>query len=339
MTRYFCTYFDVNYLPRGLALFRSLQRHCPGFELWVLCMDRISHEVLTDLQLTGLHAIALTDYEDGDEALLAAKRSRTLIEYYFTCSPSLPLFILNRYPHVDLITYLDADLFFFADPQPLYEELGTRSIGIIGHRFPPNLRSRERYGIYNVGWVSFRRDDHALTCLGWWRDRCLEWCYDRCEDGRFADQKYLDDWPTRFQGVGVLGHKGANLAPWNLTNYRVHSHGGRVLVDEQPLVFFHFHGLTQIGAGVYDPALADYGTTARRLLRRHIYAPYIRALTHTAHYVPAPLRRSAFRQSTRYQAAPSGLYRKAHRGLRQQLRLLEGILTQRYILTLPGGAV
>ncbi len=66
MTRYFCTYFDRNYLPRGLALYRSLQRHCPDFQLWVLCMDRICYEVLTTLGLPGVHAIALDDYENGE---------------------------------------------------------------------------------------------------------------------------------------------------------------------------------------------------------------------------------------------------------------------------------
>src|SRR5207244_8164736 len=91
-----------------------------------------------------------------------------------------------------------------------------------------------------VGWVSFRRDAHALACLHWWRERCLEWCYDRYEDGRFADQKYLDDWPSRFQRVAVLQHKGANLAPWNLANYTIRANGDRVLVDEAPPILSHF---------------------------------------------------------------------------------------------------
>ena len=100
--RYFCTYFDRNYLPRGLALYRSLQRHCPAFQLWVLCMDRVCYDVLAKLGLAGVHPIALDEYEKGDEDLLRAKQNRTPIEYYFTCSPSLPLFVLDRHPQVQV---------------------------------------------------------------------------------------------------------------------------------------------------------------------------------------------------------------------------------------------
>ena len=34
--RVYCSYFDHNYLSRGVALYRSLQRHAPGARLWVL---------------------------------------------------------------------------------------------------------------------------------------------------------------------------------------------------------------------------------------------------------------------------------------------------------------
>jgi len=336
MTRYFCTYFDRNYLPRGLALYRSLQRHCPDFQLWVLCMDRICYEVLTTLGLPGVHAIALDDYENGDNELLEAKRNRTPIEYYFTCSPSLPLFILNHQPNVDLITYLDADLFFFADPGPIYEELGDHSIAIIGHRFPPCLQDLERYGIYNVGWVSFRRNVHALACLRWWRERCLEWCHDRFEDGRFADQKYLDDWPSRFQRVAVLQHKGANLAPWNLANYTISTNAHRVFVDEQPLIFFHFHRLKQIEARVYDPRLTDYKIKASKVVRRSIYAPYIRTLAETAQHMPPSLQEAALRTSTRDPVVEADFRGKVARKFKQRLRLLQGILEQDYFVVLNG---
>jgi len=274
----FCTYFDQYYLPRGLALYRSLRQHCPSFRLWVLCMDAGCHRTLTSLRLPEVRAIALEEFEKADAELLNAKKNRSRIEYYFTCTPSLPLYVLNANPDVDCITYLDADLYFYADPKPIFEEMKDRSIAIIEHRFAPNLRELERCGIYNVGWLTFRRDERALTCLRWWRDRCIEWCYDREEDGKFGDQKYLDDWPTRFPGVSVIQHKGANLALWNLANYAIHSRGGSVWVDDQQLIVFHFHGLKQIGPRSYQLHQAHYHLRIDSTVRNKIYRPYVSAL-------------------------------------------------------------
>lgn len=276
---HFCTYFDHRYLPRGLALYQSLKQHCSSFQLWVLCLNQACYDVLSQLNLPDINLISLEDFERGDEKLLTAKQNRTLIEYYFTCTPSLPLFVLNKCPEVDLITYLDSDLFFFSTPEPIYQEIADSSIAIIEHRFSPDLRDQEKFGIYNVGWLSFRRDADGLTCLQWWRERCIEWCYDQLETERFADQKYLDDWPTRFPNVVVLQHKGANLAGWNSDNYKIYAKGNRIWVDRQPLIFFHFHGFNQLKMGTH---YINPGINVKRysdaVIFQNIYGKYIRTL-------------------------------------------------------------
>ena len=273
---HFCTYCDHRYLIRALALYQSLARHANPFRLYVLCMDDATYEAIGRLP----HAVPihLDAFERGDEGLLTAKKDRTLLEYYFTCTPSLPLYVLNNFPDVDVVTYLDADLFFYGDPKPIFAELGDRSILIVGHRFPPNLRILERYGTYNVGWASFRNDASGRECLSWWRARCLEWCHDRPDAGRFADQKYLDDWPTRFQRVVVLQHKGGGLAPWNLSAYELGEKDGTVVVDNEPLIFFHFHHLKRMTRCLVDPGLDAYGARLDATARRRVYAPYVREL-------------------------------------------------------------
>jgi len=127
----------------------------------MLCLDSEAYHALTQLQLPEVHPLSLDEFERRDDMLLKAKQNRSLLEYYFTCTPSLLLFVLNQYLEVDRITYVDADLFFYADPEALFEEMGDRSIAIIGHRFSKRLEHLKTLGVYNVGWLSFRRDSYA----------------------------------------------------------------------------------------------------------------------------------------------------------------------------------
>src|SRR5439155_18303575 len=110
---HYATYFDRHYLTRGLALYRSLVRHSPPFVLWVLCLDDETHRALSGLRLDHVGLVPPAEVERTDPALAAAKRDRKPVEYYWTCGPSFLLHLFRRQPEIDLLTYLDADLFFF----------------------------------------------------------------------------------------------------------------------------------------------------------------------------------------------------------------------------------
>jgi hypothetical protein len=274
--RQLCTYFDARYLPRGLALLESLRAHAGPFRLFVLCLDEA-----TQASMAGrpdVVALRLDELEREQPELLAAKAGRSWLEYYYTCTPALIASVLRRFPGVQLLTYLDADLYFFSSPAPIDAEIGDAGIAIVEHRFPESLRHLEAYGRFNVGWVTFRRETEALRCLETWREQCLAWCYDQVETDRFADQKYLDAWPRLYQGVAIIRHKGANLAPWNVARYALREDAGRVLVDESPLHFYHFHGLHYERPGPVRSGLAPYGARLTPTLRQHVYRPYLRAL-------------------------------------------------------------
>lgn len=244
--RYFCTFFDHRYLPKGLALYQSLILHCSHpFQLSILCLDRPCHQTLSQLNLPFIQLIELSELEQADPALLRTKTERTLAEYYFTCKACLPAYLFEQQSHIDFLTYLDADLFFFSSLDPIYQATADYSVAITGHRFSPANQSLEVFGLYNAGWMAFRRDTQGLACLRWWRERCIEWCYDRVEGQRFADQKYINLWPALFQGVLALPHKGTNLAPWNIDNYQITRRDNQLWVDEQPLIFYHFTSLKE----------------------------------------------------------------------------------------------
>tara|TARA_B100000315_G_C14575387_1_gene587654 strand:- start:687 stop:1685 length:999 start_codon:yes stop_codon:yes gene_type:complete len=273
---HFCTYFDKNYLIRGLALYKSLTKQIPEFYLYVLCLDNEVYKFLKNNNYDRIIPVSLEDFENGDDELKSKKNTRSKVEYYFTCTPSFIIYILKHFSGIDIITYLDSDLYFFGDPKPIYEECGNNSILIIGHRFHETEKSRLKFGVYNVGYLSFRNDMNSAECLEWWRERCLEWCYSRVEDNKFADQKYLDNWPILFKKVCQLKHKGAGLAPWNTVNYNYTICNNQVYVDDFPLIFYHFHNFNRINKFVYDAGdLKTKITSDYWFLVRYLYSRYI----------------------------------------------------------------
>ncbi|HJQ19457.1 MAG TPA: glycosyltransferase family 2 protein [Gemmatimonadaceae bacterium] len=299
---WFCTLFDRNYLYRGVALYRSLERHAGDFTLVVLCMDDETYETLERLRLARVRLLRLGDFEDAE--LLRAKGNRSAIEYYWTCTPSLPLYVLEHEPDADVVTYLDSDLYFYSDPAPLFAEMETASVMIHEHRFAPRLAHYAENGIYNVGWVSFRNDERGLRVARRWREQCNEWCYYKAEDGRLGDQKYLDTWTQDFEGVHVMRHTGGGVAPWNVEQYTIHvarDAESRVMVDDTPLVFFHFHGMRLFDDDSVHRTNATYPLRDSDVAL--IYAPYEAALRDARREVAAVA--PAFRHGLERRDAPS----------------------------------
>jgi hypothetical protein len=247
--RHFCTLFDRNYLLKGLAMLNSLYRQCPSARVFILCMDGETHVILGELNLPGVTLLRLADVED--DQLLAVKAGRGVGEYCWTLASCLTWYVFQTRPEVANLTYLDADLMFFAPLEPLFAEIGSASIAIIEHRFHPRYADSIVNGRFCVEWVGFRRDEQGLACLQRWREQCIEWCFNRLEAGRMGDQKYLDDWPERFTSVCILQHPGAGIAPWNYANYEITRGTDGIMVDGAPLVFYHFHQLQILSANRY----------------------------------------------------------------------------------------
>jgi len=254
----FCTLFDKNYLYKGLALYNSLKVHCPDFKLWILCMDNETLELIQKLNLDSIQTISLSEFETKD--LLRVKSERNRAEYSWTCTANLCRYLLTN-KKVDAVTYLDADLMFFDDPAPLFEEIDGYSIAIIEHRFPKGQEKYEKtVGRFNVGFVYFKNDQNGLACVNWWADRVIEWCYDRVENGRFGDQMYLNDWPERFKGVLIIKSKRIGSAPWNIKD-----------TDTSLPIFYHFHAFKLLADDKFIEAKGYFIPAKKRQL---LYVPY-----------------------------------------------------------------
>jgi hypothetical protein len=291
--RHYCTLFDRNYIDRGLALHRSLLRHCGEFTLHVLCLDSATQQALESLSLPGMTLISVESLESWDPELRAARKDRAPVEFYFTCKPVLLGYLLDRYPGSKRVEYLDSDLYFFREPEVAEREYAGSAVALSPHDLEARNADRRKYGEFNAGWVSVSGDGEGPQFVRWWRDRCMEWCRFVVEDHRFADQKYLDQVPGLFPRAVVVRHPGVNLAPWNIGGRHVELSEQGVRVEGCPLVIFHFHGVRQMMFDVFESGLHDYGVRLSAAVRTGIYRPYVGTLLECRRQLlglPAPVR-------------------------------------------------
>lgn len=231
-------------------MYRSLMQQCSNAHLFVFAFD---DECYTYLKAEGhsfLTVISLAEFEDNE--LLQIKTTRSASEYCWTCTPSTILYCIEKY-NLDNCTYIDADMVFYDDPSILWEEATTNSVIITKHNYTPVYDQSVESGIYCVQFVGFRNNDKGMKVLRWWREACIAWCYARAEDGKFGDQKYLDDWTSRFDGVHVAENQGAGIAPWNCQQYSFEQKNNKITVVNSStkvkfnVIFFHFHGMVFYG--------------------------------------------------------------------------------------------
>jgi hypothetical protein len=259
---HYVTLFDSLFLPQGLALHISMERHVTDYNLWILCVDDSAYEVLTKLNLPNVRLLKLSDIET--EELKGVKADRTKGEYCWTLTPFAPRFVFEADPTVQRVTYLDADLWFRKKTDPIFEEFDAsgKNVLITEHAYAPEYDHKLRQsGRYCVQFMTFTRTEGEKV-RKWWEERCIEWCYDRHEDGKFGDQKYLDDWPDRFEkNVHVLQQPELLLAPWNA-----------LLFSYSKSLVYHFHGLKLLNG---NKLLTHSYYGIPKMTIKKIYTPYI----------------------------------------------------------------
>lgn len=238
----FCTIFDSGYYAKGLALYYSLEKYCE-FQLYIFTPDKECYELLKHKNLSKAVIINLSEIEDDE--LKKIKELRDVAEYFWTIKASCIRFLFQKY-NLDLVSYLDADIFFYSSPAPIFNEMGNNSVLITPHNFSPQYRNEIKNGIFNAGFISFRNDESGNRLLNWWDGKCRDWCFRKKEDGKFGDQMYLNDL-SEYEFVHILKHKGT-LANWNVQQFDFDISDGKIqgITDKNSrfdVIFFHFHYL------------------------------------------------------------------------------------------------
>ncbi len=263
MKENYVTIFDSGFLPQGLALYHSLLSIEEEFHLWVLCLDKDCIQTLDQLDLKHISCLDISTYED--KKLLQIKSERTKSEYCWTLTPLAMEWVLEKATELQRITYIDADIFFVKSPRRLFLELENsgKSVLITKHAYSPENDKSYHSGIFCVQFLPITRGQGEKV-LHWWRDQCIDWCFARSEDGKFGDQKYLEEWPKLFNDiVHILEPDNLALGPWNISRY-----------PYSDAIFYHFHGLRIVNLNRFYLS----GYTIPKPAIEHLYKPYINLL-------------------------------------------------------------
>jgi 2-polyprenyl-3-methyl-5-hydroxy-6-metoxy-1,4-benzoquinol methylase len=240
-------------------------------------MDEETNTFLKSASLKNIIVIDSCTFQTED--LKKVKEERGRAEYCWTCTPFLIKYCLDTYSLKDC-TYLDADIFFFNDPEILFAELDEKySVAITRHNYSPEHDQTEVSGIYCVQFVWFQDSSNGREALDWWCSACLESCELKPEEGKCGDQKYLDDWTERFQGVHVFENPGGGVAPWNIQHFNFRNDGTLFIVQdgkEWPVIFFHYHGLRFVGGTHVRFSGSRYQID--KFSKETFYTPYIKEL-------------------------------------------------------------
>ena len=273
--KYICTYFDFNYLPRGLALFYSIKKFHNDFEFFALTFDDQSYNYLAGLHEDNLRLISNEDYNTYFNTSVDKYPDKK--QYFFSATPNLCSYLFDTHPGIDILLYLDADVYLFNSLDPLYEEFGESSIGITEHRVNSILNLFVRhYGKYVIGVNLFRNSEEGRKCLQEWKNECTGWY-----PGKpgyplkfFSDQIFLDSWVTKYDGIKVIKNVGINTSYWNAANYTFRKIHDEYFVDNQRLIIYHFSSLRKESDNTWN-TYSIYGLASVKNILLEIYTRYI----------------------------------------------------------------
>jgi hypothetical protein len=239
-------------------MYESLLNHSIDFHLYIFAFDDLTNEILLNLKLKKVTVVSLEEFETTE--LQNVKKERSIAEYCWTCTSSVINYVFENF-NAQSCTYIDADLYFYNSPEILLNEMpSNKSVLITEHRFSKLARlfEKKRAGRFCVQFITFQNTVESRAILNKWISQCIVWCYARYEDGKFGDQKYLENWPNDYANVYILQHLGGGLAPWNIRQYDFNFRESQIQgLDKKnkiefKVIFFHFHFVRLMANASYD---------------------------------------------------------------------------------------
>ncbi|QRR03736.1 glycosyl transferase [Dyadobacter sandarakinus] len=245
------TICSINYLAQARTLGDSLKATNPEILFFIGLVDAlkgVSFEegFLPDYPMVEIDNIGIEGFQEMATRYNITELNTAVKPFYFT-------YFFKNYTKATNVIYFDPDIIVF---QPLtgllsslsrYKAVLTPHITTpIGDRLVPNELHHLNTGIYNLGFVAFRRDPEISTFIRWWEEKLRYECLIDLCNGLFVDQNWMNFLPVFVRETWIEREPGYNAAYWNLHERVFAKKDTGYFVNEVfPLIFFHYSG--------YDP--------------------------------------------------------------------------------------
>lgn len=240
-----CTIVCKNYLAHARCLAQSFLAHHPDGRVFVALADRVDgyfDPAAEPFTVVEAHELNIPEFDQ-----MAFRY--TLVEFNTAVKPFFLEYLFNRYD-LPSVCYFDPDIYFY-QPITLIEDLLTKHTAVLVPHITESLDDNRlpdepfimRAGVYNLGFIGLSRRPEMYDLLHWWQKKLLKECVIDTTRGLFVDQRWMDLAPSLFEGIAILRDPGFDVAYWNLNGRRMRRDGDQWLVNDQPLVFYHFSGL------------------------------------------------------------------------------------------------
>lgn len=277
----YCSIASRGYTYKVLTLYRSIEKHDTDFNFFLICLNEEARELFSEMNLDKASIIGIDCIEAKDQGLLEVKNDRNEKEYAWTAKPSVMLYLLESYPELEHIVWLDGDTALLSNPQPIYDEWGDYSIFLTEERYSGKYDYMSwHFGVYNTGLLGFKKDDTAIECLNWLRKKVIEWCYDKHEEGLWSDQMHFTNLPSLFSNVGVNKNAGINMTPFILRRLLdeegddIKESSYNIFVNASKVVLFHYYGFKFYNESEFDLCFYKNWRFPEKVIKT-IYMPYI----------------------------------------------------------------
>ncbi|HYH18860.1 MAG TPA: tetratricopeptide repeat protein [Azospirillum sp.] len=244
----FCTVVTRSHLKFAHVLRQTLRRHHPEAPFCVLVVDALDGDPLPEASAFDCPLVRL-------QAFLTPKIQDMAIYYsaYEMCGNIKPYFLQYLFDATSApkIIYLDSDLFVTGRFDATIEVLDAVEMTAAPHTLTPIPDDGQEpsdltiavNGVYNTGFMGFRRSAAGRSLLAWIAERVYRRGFNAFSRGMFCEQRFFNLGVSfhydRFRPIMEAGY---NVAYWNLHERVVTRQGEAYFVNGERATYFHLSG-------------------------------------------------------------------------------------------------